>query len=53
VTQHITYREERYDTAAGCIRGIRDLVALGWSVVEVRGAAGGPFLVVWRKDGVS
>lgn len=46
----VAYREEHYDTPARCIAGIRDLLGLGWLVVEVRGAATGPFLVLCRKD---
>ena len=51
--QHVAYREDHYPTAPGCVRGIRDLLALGWTVVEVRGATNGPFLVLCRKDQAS
>ncbi|MGE0598849.1 MAG: hypothetical protein AB7J35_03375 [Dehalococcoidia bacterium] len=48
--QHVAYREEHYSTARTCLRGIRELLVLGWTLVELRGPADGPFLALWRKD---
>jgi hypothetical protein len=50
VIQHVAYREDHYSTARSCVRGIRELLALGWTLLEVRGAANGPFLVLCRKE---
>lgn len=50
VIQRVAYREEHYSTAVRCVLGIRELLALGWSVIEVRGASNGPFLVLCRKE---
>jgi hypothetical protein len=50
VIQHVAYREEHYLSAGSCVRGIRNLLALGWTPIEVRGASRGPFTVLWRKD---
>ncbi|MGB4861455.1 MAG: hypothetical protein WBO97_03255 [Tepidiformaceae bacterium] len=51
--QRVIYREEHYDTPVGCVSGIRELVSLGWIVVEVRGAKTGPFMVLCRWDELS
>ncbi|MGD9932426.1 MAG: hypothetical protein AB7T37_01810 [Dehalococcoidia bacterium] len=48
--QHVAYREEHFSTARSCVRGIRRLLALGWTLLEGRGAAIRPFLVLCRKD---
>jgi hypothetical protein len=53
VIRQIAYREDHYTTSAHCVRGIRDSLALGWTLVEVRGGVDGPFLVLYRKDDAS
>ncbi len=50
VIHHVAYQQQSYATPDDCVRGIRDLVALGWNVIELRGGEHGPFLVVCRKD---
>ena len=50
MTRHVAYVEHHFSTAASCVRGIRELVDLGWNVVQLRGGTNGPFLVVCRKD---
>ncbi len=50
VILHVTYMEQHYDTPVTCVRGIRELLALGWNLVELRGASNGPLLVVCRKE---
>jgi hypothetical protein len=50
VIKYVSYREEHYSSPAHCVRGIRDLVQLGWVIVEVRGPEKGPFFVLCRKD---
>lgn len=47
---HVAYREEHYSCPATCIRGIRELLAQDWRLVELRGGTLGPFLALWRKD---
>lgn len=47
---HISYFEARYESATPCVRGIREQIALGWTIVELRGPANGPFLVLYRMD---
>lgn len=47
---HVAYREEHYSCPAACIRGIRELLAQDWRLVELRGGTLGPFLALWRKD---
>ena len=47
---HVAYHEEHYRCPATCIRGIRELLALDWRLVELRGGTLGPFLALWRKD---
>jgi hypothetical protein len=46
--QSLTFREERHGTAASCLRGIREHIAEGWAIVEIRGGAYGRYLVLWR-----
>jgi len=50
VIRHVSYREDHYPTARACVRGIQEMVTLGWSLLEVRGGANGPFLVLYRKN---
>ncbi len=50
MVRHIAYREEQFVTPDLCIQGIRQLLALGWILLELRGAPGGPFLALWRKE---
>jgi len=47
---YVAYREEHYSCPATCIRGIRELLAQDWRLVELRGGTLGPFLALWRKD---
>lgn len=53
MVHHVAYLESRYESAAGCIRGIRELLVLGWHVVQLRGGENGPYLVLCRKDDAS
>jgi len=53
MVQRVAYREEHYPTAGSCVRGIRELVSLGWTLLQVRGARNGPFLVICRKVDLS
>ncbi len=48
--EHVAYREEHYSTARSCLRGIREQLVLGWTLVELRGSFDGPFLALWRMD---
>lgn len=48
--QSLTFREEHYGNATECLRGIRGHIAEGWAIVEIRGGADGPYLVLWRLE---
>jgi hypothetical protein len=50
MVRHVSYFEARYDCAARCVQGIRERIALGWNIVELRGPVNGPFLVLYRMD---
>jgi len=47
--QHVVYREEHHESAASCLEAIRERLAQGWEVVELRGGAHGPYLVLFRR----
>jgi hypothetical protein len=47
---HVSYDEVRCRDAATCLNAIRSFVERGWSISQVRGPSGGPFVVVFRKD---
>lgn len=47
---HVAYMEEEYSTAERCVAAIREYVARGWNVSQLRGPASGPFVVVYRME---
>jgi hypothetical protein len=47
---HLTYSEERYRNPGECIVGIRGDHQQGWALCQVRGAANGPLLAVFRPE---
>jgi hypothetical protein len=46
----LAYRHEQYQRPTDAIRGMREQLAEGWRIVQIRGPANGPFEVVYLKD---
>jgi hypothetical protein len=47
---HVAYREERYKSPEHCVAGIRQYVAQGWDICELRGPSNGPYVVLFRIE---
>ena len=47
---HVAYMQEQYRTPDECLRGIREHVDHGWQISQIRGAQGGPFVVLFRME---
>lgn len=52
VVMRVAYEQVFYQRAGECVRGIRQRVDHGWQITEIRGSHDGPFLVIFRIDGV-
>lgn len=50
VVMRVAYEQVSYQRPDECVQGIRERVAHGWYITEIRGGQGGPFLVIFRMD---
>ncbi len=50
VVTKVAYDQREYAEPDTCLAGIRERLALGWDIVQLRGPGNGPFVVLFRKS---